>query len=153
MQNSFYHNLVLNAWCCTPHTYSSFLPAILGAGGGTFSPPAVVLGTSCTGGTPQTPCSPLGGTGQRSCDPFPSGLQFMPMAEEGETDTEGWAVPHSPRNAVPEADTAQEASGEQLKVCCLERPVQAQLLCVKPQAWRQLHPLFPELLPMNIASI
>lgn len=31
--------------------------------------------------TPQTPFSPLRGAMQRSCDAFPSGLQFMPLAE------------------------------------------------------------------------
>lgn len=44
--------------------YSSSLIAILGGGGGTFSPPAMVLHWR----TPQAPFSPLGGTKQRSYD-------------------------------------------------------------------------------------
>lgn len=86
-----------------------------------FSPPAVALCISCTGGEPQMPFSPLGGTTQQSNDALPSELQFMPVAKGKTEHRRVGKESHSHGNAVPEAKVACEASGEQLIDCCAER--------------------------------
>ena len=67
--------------------------------------------------------SPLRGTIQQSRDASSFEPQFMLVAKGKTEHRRVGRESHSHGNAVPEAEVACEASGEQLVACCAERPV------------------------------
>jgi len=82
----------------------------------------MALCTSCTGGEPQKPRSPLGVSVWQSHDASPSGLQFVPVAKSKREHRRVGKESRSHGNADPEAQVAHEAAGEQRVACCAERP-------------------------------